>query len=90
MPNTKSAERRVRSNARRQELNQSKKSRVKTLEKKYNAAIQAGNKEEATATLSSLTSAMDKSCKTGSLHKNTAGRKKSRLSAKLSALSTAS
>lgn len=90
MPNTKSAERRMRSSAHRQELNQSKKSRVKTLEKKYNAAIQAGNKEEATTTLRSLSSALDKSCKSGVFHKNTAGRKKARLSAKLSTLTAAS
>jgi small subunit ribosomal protein S20 len=86
MPNTKSAERRMRSTARRQQQNQSTKNRVKTLEKKYRAAVTQGDKAEASSALRDLTSALDKSTKTGVLHPNTVRRKKSRLSAKLTPL----
>lgn len=86
MPNTKSAERRMRSSARRQQQNQSAKSRVKTLEKKYLVAVASGKREEATTAYRALSSALDRSAKTGVLHTNLARRKKSRLGVRLAAL----
>ena len=86
MPNTKSAERRMRNSARRQQHNQSTKSRVKTLEKKYEAAVKSGNKTDADAAFRSLSSALDKSGKAGVLHANTVRRKKSRLNARSAGL----
>lgn len=86
MPNTKSAERRMRSSARRQQQNQSTKSRVKTLEKKYEAAVTAGNKGDASTAFRSLASALDKGAKAGVLHTNTVRRKKSRLSTRLAGM----
>ncbi|MBA4150127.1 MAG: 30S ribosomal protein S20 [Verrucomicrobia bacterium] len=79
MPNTKSAERRVRSTARRQAQNKSIKNRLHTLEKKFSVAAGAGNKDEASTALKSLISAFDKAAKTGVVKKGTADRKKSRL-----------
>ena len=87
MPNTKSAERRVRSNAKKTERNKSVKSRVKTLEKRYQTALSGGNKEEASSALNSYASAVDKAVKTGAIHKGTGDRKKSRSAVKLNALS---
>jgi small subunit ribosomal protein S20 len=89
MPHTKSAERRMRSSARRQQQNQSTKRRVKTLEKKYEAAVNSGNKTDAEATFRSLASALDKGSKAGVLHANTVRRKKSRLSARVAGLTAA-
>jgi small subunit ribosomal protein S20 len=86
MPNTKSAERRMRSNARKETHNRSVKSRLKTLEKTYASLVTEGKKEEASSALRSVTSAFDKAAKTGVVHPSTASRKKSRLTSRLSAL----
>jgi len=86
MPNTKSAEQRMRSNARRHLHNQSLKSRLKTLEKKYLALVTAGQKEAASAALRAVAAAFDKAAKSGVLHPNNASRKKSRLSVRLVAI----
>ena len=83
MPNTKSASKRVRSNERKQLVNQQRKSRVRTLEKSYRAAVASGSKEEATAALGLAVSAIDKAVKGGVVVKGTANRKKSRLSSLL-------
>jgi small subunit ribosomal protein S20 len=85
MPNTKSAERRMRSNATKRLRNQSIKSRLKTLEKNYLDLLKAGKKEEAAGALSSASSAFDKAAKSGVIPKATANRKKSRLAVRLSA-----
>ena len=86
MPNTKSAERRMRSSASRHLHNQSLKSRLKTLEKDYLALITAGKKSEAATTLRAVTAAFDKAAKSGVLHPNNASRKKSRLTLRLGRL----
>jgi small subunit ribosomal protein S20 len=83
MPNTKSAARRMRSSARRHTHNKSIKSQLKTLEKNYLFLASSGKKEEASAALRSITSALDKAAKVGVLHSNTTSRKKSRLALKL-------
>lgn len=85
MPNTKSAERRTRSNKRRHDANQRTKTRLKTLEKNYLALAKSGKKPEATAALRTIESALDKAAKTGVIHKNLASRKKSRLTVRLPA-----
>jgi small subunit ribosomal protein S20 len=86
MPNTKSAERRMRNSARKQANNRRMKSRLHSLEKKYLALISAGNKAEAAAALRAVSSAFDKAAKSGVLHKATVDRKKSRLSVRLNTL----
>ena len=85
MPNTKSAERRMRNSARKRLHNRSIKSSLHQLEKKYLALLTSGKKEDATATLKAVSSAFDKAAKTGVIHKSMASRKKSRLSARLNA-----
>jgi small subunit ribosomal protein S20 len=86
MPNTKSAEHRMRSNERRRVHNHSIKSRLKTLEKNYLALVTGAKKEEASEALRTISSAFDKAAKTGVLHANSAARKKSRLSAQFNRL----
>jgi len=86
MPNTKSAERRMRNSARRHLGNQSIKSRLKTLEKQFLTLVTGGKKDEAAGALRTVTAAFDKAAKTGVLHRNNASRKKSRLSARLNKL----
>jgi small subunit ribosomal protein S20 len=86
MPNTKSAERRMRNSARKQANNRRMKTRLHSLEKQYLALISAAKKAEAATALRAVTSAFDKAAKTGVLHKATADRKKSRLSVQLNKL----
>jgi small subunit ribosomal protein S20 len=86
MPNTKSAERRMRNSARKHLHNHALKARLKTLEKKFLAALSSGKKDDATGALRALTSALDKSAKTGVIHANVVSRKKARLTVRLNAL----
>jgi small subunit ribosomal protein S20 len=79
MPNTKSAERRMRNSARKQLHNRSLKSRLHTLESNYLELLGAGKKEDASKALRTVSSAFDKAAKTGVVHRATADRKKSRL-----------
>ena len=88
MPNTKSAERRMRNSARKQLANHSVKSRLKTLEGNYLAALKK-DKTEAEKALRTITSALDKAAKAGVIHRGTADRKKSRLSVRMRAPVTA-
>ena len=87
MPNTKSAERRVRSNARKQLRNQRITTRLKTLERSFKSAVEEKDKDEAGKALIAVTSAIDKAAKTGTIHRVKANRKKSRLSKHLLKLS---
>ena len=83
MPNTKSAERRMRNSRRRQLHNRSVKSRLNRLEKNYRAALASGKKDEAAKLLPAVNSAFDKAAKFGVLSRPTVNRKKSRLSVAL-------
>ena len=83
MPNNKSAERRMRSSARKQQRNNSTKSGLHTLEKKYLRLLPSENLSEASSALSKVTSALDKAAKKGVIAKATANRKKSRLAGRL-------
>ena len=89
MPNTKSAEKRVRSNARKAARNRSVKSRLKTLEKKYLATVGSAKVEETKAALSEVASALDKAAKGGVIHSATASRKRSRLQLRMNAAAKA-
>jgi len=86
MPNTKSAERRMRNSARKRLHNRSIKSSLHQLEKKYLALLTSGKKSDAAESFRAVSSAFDKAAKTGVIHKSLADRKKSRLSARLNGL----
>jgi small subunit ribosomal protein S20 len=86
MPNTKSAERRMRSSARKRMHNRAVKSHLHSLERKFVSLINAGKKEDAITVLPAVSSAFDRAAKSGVLHKATADRKKSRLSRRLNSL----
>ena len=83
MPNTKSAERRMRNSARKQSHNRSMKSRLHTLERGYLELLGGGKKEDAAKELPKIASAFDKAAKSGVIHRATADRKKSRLALRL-------
>jgi small subunit ribosomal protein S20 len=79
MPNTKSAERRVRNSTRKQLHNRSVVSKLRRIEREFRAAVTAGKKEEAIKLLPGVHSAFDKAVKVGVVKRPTANRKKSRL-----------
>jgi len=85
MPNTKSAERRMRNSTRKNLHNRHVKSRLKSLERAYVDALKGGKKEEANQAYRSLSSAFDKAAKSGVIHRGKASRKKSRLALRLAA-----
>jgi len=76
----------MRSSARKQGRNRAAKSRLKTLERNLEDALAAGKKSEAGQAYRLLSSALDKTAKTGVVHKSTASRKKSRLGVRLARL----
>ena len=86
MPNTKSAEKRVRSSEKKFLHNNAIRSRLKTLEKRFLDAVKEENADKSKTAYNNAASALDKAAKVGVIHKSKADRKKSRLSAKVNAL----
>jgi small subunit ribosomal protein S20 len=79
MPNIKSAKKRMRSNAKKADVNTLVKGSMKTAIKKFEVAAKAGNKEEASNNLNIAYQRIDKAVVSGLVHKNKAARLKSRL-----------
>jgi small subunit ribosomal protein S20 len=79
MPNHKSAEKRDRQNARRNSINTSNRTQLRSQIKKLRALIAAGNAQEAQVQLPKAISVIDKAVQKGVLHRNTAARHKARL-----------
>ena len=75
MANIKSAKKRILVNRTKAERNKAIKSGVKTAVKKVNAAIEANDKEAASAALLEATSVIDKATSKGVYHKSTSSRK---------------
>ena len=86
MPNIKSAKKRVKVIEKKTLRNNMIKSGYKSAVKKFEAAIEAGNMEEAKTLLAEATKKIDQACSKGVIVKNTASRKKSSLSKKLNAM----
>jgi small subunit ribosomal protein S20 len=82
MANSRSAEKRVRVNLKKRARNVSTKSALKTMVKKYEAALE-NDPSNAPAHLRKAFKALDQAAAKGVIHKNTAARKKSRLSKRL-------
>lgn len=85
MPNIKSAKKRVKVIEKKTLRNSMIKSGYKSAVKKFEAAVEAGNIDEAKALLVEATKKIDQACTKGVIVKNTAARKKSNLSKKLNA-----
>ena len=79
MANIKSAKKRIKVTATKTLRNKAIKSGVKTAIKKVDAAVAAGDKELANASLLNAISVIDKATTKGVYHKNTSARKVSRL-----------
>lgn len=86
MANTPQAKKRIRRNAARAVINGNRMSRVRTLVKKVESALEAGDKVAAQAALSAAQPEMARGVARGVLHKNTASRKFGRLTKRVQAL----
>jgi small subunit ribosomal protein S20 len=86
MANTPQAKKRIRRNQRRAEINGARVGRIRTFVKKVEAALAAGDKSAATSALAAAQPEIARGVAKGVLHKNTAARKFSRLTKRLSAL----
>ena len=86
MPNIKSSKKDVLSSKIAYEKNKANKSALKTVLKKYDAALVSGDKAAAQVAYTAAVKAVDQAVNKGLLHKNNAARKKSSLTLKLNKL----
>lgn len=86
MAHSLSARKRVRQNVKKRVINRARKSMVKTRVKHFEAALNAGDLEQAREQFLLLSKQLDKVASTSTMHKNTAARMKSRLARRLNKL----
>ena len=86
MANTPQAEKRIRRNDRRAEINKARVSRIRTFVKKVESAIDGGAPEPARAALLAAQPELMRGVAKGVMHKNTVARKISRLAKRVKAL----
>ena len=86
MAHHKSAKKRIRRNARREDINRARVSRVRTFVKAVELAIAGGDKTKAQEALKAAQPELARGVRSGVLHRNTVSRKLSRLSARVKAI----
>ena len=89
MAHSLSAKKRVRQNLKRRARNRARKDLVKGQIKTYNAALAGGDFKKAAAELNKATQILDRVASKGTIHKNTAARRRSRLTLRLNAAKAA-
>ena len=87
MANSPQAKKRARQGEKRRNHNASLRSLVRTVIKKVNAAVSAGDAEAARSAYADAVPVIDRMADKGIIHKNKAARHKSRLNAQVKALS---
>jgi small subunit ribosomal protein S20 len=86
MANTPQSEKRARQSERRYAVNKARRSRIRTFLRKVEEAIASGDKDAAAAALKAAQPELMRGVTKGVVHKNTAARKMSRLSARVKAI----
>jgi small subunit ribosomal protein S20 len=86
MAHHKSAKKRIRRNARREDINGARVGRIRTFVKAVELAIAGGDKIKAQAALQAAQPELARGVRAGILHRNTVARKLSRLSARVKAI----
>ncbi len=89
MPNTESAKKRVRQSAKLNARNLWRKRRIKDASGEFIKAVASGDAAAAEKAMRAAVRTLDKVAATGTIHKNTASRRKSRMAAKLASLKKA-
>lgn len=86
MAHSLSSKKRMRQNAKRQALNKARKTSLKTALRKVADSLARGTAEDAAAAFKRATQALDRAANAGTLHRNAAARRKSRLAKKVNAV----
>lgn len=89
MAHSLSAKKRIRQNEKHNARNRARKDAIKLQTKSFQAAAQSGDVAKAEVELKKLTGKLDRTAAQHTIHKNTAARKRSRLTKKLNALKKA-
>jgi small subunit ribosomal protein S20 len=89
MANTPQSKKRARQTERRTDINKARRSRIRTYLRKVEEAIASGNADVAREALKNAQPELMRGVTKGVIHKNTASRKVSRLSARVKAISAA-
>ena len=85
MAHSLSAKKRIRQNAKRRARNRWRRKQIKGAVDAFEASLQGGKVEEAKEQLQQVYRRLDKVAAKGTIHKNAAARKKSRLAKRLNA-----
>jgi len=88
MANTKSALKNARKNSARYEHNRAVKSKLKTLEKKFQSSLELKDGEQARESARVFISALDKAAKSALVHRNKVARKKASLAKAIGGMKT--
>jgi small subunit ribosomal protein S20 len=88
MANTKSAKKAARRSVKRNEINKNRRGSMRTAVRKVEDALSAGDKAKAEAALKAAEPMLARTAQKGLVHKNTAARKVSRLTARVRKLAT--
>ena len=88
MANTSQSKKRARQSEARFAVNKARRSRIRTFLRKVEEALSAGNADAAKEALREAQPEMARGVSKGVMHKNTAARKMSRLSARVKALTS--
>jgi len=86
MANTPQAKKRIRRNAKRETINHSRISRIRSFIKAVESAVESGQKTEAAEALKQVQPEIARGVARGVIHKNTASRNFSRLSKRVASL----
>lgn len=89
MAHTLSAKKRVRQSAKRRARNRDRKREIRLELKKFVTVVAAGDKAAATEELKKAQQTLDRIATRGTIHPNTAARRKSKLAKKVNALNAA-
>ena len=85
MAHSLSAKKRIRQNEKRRARNRARKEQIKEAVKGFTAALTGGKLDQAETALRTATQKLDRVAAKGTIHKNTAARKRSRLAKRLNA-----
>jgi small subunit ribosomal protein S20 len=84
-----SAKKRIRQNSKCRAQNRGRKGDLRAVVRAFNSAVQSGDSNKSAEALKAAVKKLDQVAAKGTIHKNTASRKKSRLQRKLNALAKA-
>ena len=86
MAHSRSARKNIRKSRKANDVNRARRHALKTITKRLGAAIESKSATESVTLLKELQTKLDKTAQKGTIHKNKAARKKSRMAKRVNAL----